>query len=511
MSDDMILKMSGISKSFPGVKALDNVNFEVRRGSVHGLIGENGAGKSTLMKILSGVYQQDEGEVYFNGVRVEEMDTVKANEIGISITYQEFNLVPTLSIAENIFINRLGVFSGNRKHTVAWKDLNKQATELLQRLGYELDVRMLVSELGAAQMQMVEIAKALSYQAKLIIMDEPTAPLTKNELVAFFRVINILKEQGVTIVFISHKLDEIFQLCDTVTVMRDGKMIYTKPAKETSKNEIIRNMIDREISQEFPERESRVSEVVMQVRDLNVRGKAENINFDLHKGEILGIIGLVGAGRSEMVKGVFGAEKHSRASITINGNRCRIDTPVKAIASGLFLLPEDRKQEGLFLQYDLSKNISAAKLKKIKTGMFINTRVEKAACDSLIQSLRIKTPSSSQRTLFLSGGNQQKVVIAKALFADPDILIMDEPTRGIDVGAKYEIYELMKNMVDAGKSIIFISSEFAEVYGMSDRVIVLHNKKKQAEFTRDQFSNTDHIMNYVLGQESMYESNLEEC
>lgn len=498
MTERNIIQLKNISKSFPGVKALDSVNLSVLEGHVHGLIGENGAGKSTLMKILSGVYQRDEGEIYFDGTQIPVMTPQISQDLGISIIYQEFNLVSVLSIAENIFLGRLGC--GKRKRIVRWSKINAEATALLRRIGYEMDVTRKVGELSVAQMQMVEIAKALSYNARLLIMDEPSAPLTSNELETFFEVVKTLKEQGVTIIFISHKLDEIMKLCDEVTVMRDGAVIDTCKVTQTSKEDIIQKIIGRTMNQEFPRREPCVrSEVILKAENVHVRGKIESLSFELHRGEILGFVGLVGAGRTETVRALFGVEQHASCEVCFKGEKIRRASPAKSIHHGMMLLPEDRKQQGLFLNYSVEKNISATNLRGIQTGAFLDRKKERRISEDYIHQLSIKTPSAKQVAMSLSGGNQQKVVVAKALFMNPDVLIMDEPTRGIDVGAKYDIYLIMNRLVAEGKAILFISSELNEVLGMSDRILVLYDKKIQGEFTRDEFSNSHAIASCMLG------------
>ena len=500
-NQNVILSMTGVSKSFPGVKALKKIDLEIERGSIHGLIGENGAGKSTLMKILSGVYKKDEGTVFFKGKEVKDITPKESQELGISIIYQEFNLISALSIAENIFLNRLGEKDKEKSvKIIKWKEINKRASILMNSIGCDLNVKELVEEVSVAQKQMVEIAKALSYNSELIIMDEPSAVLTSNELNTFFKVIQDLKNRGVTIIYISHKLDEIFELCDKVTVLRDGEVIDTKKISDISKEEIIQKMVGRTLDNEFPKRVSNIGEEILSVKNLYIKNKIKNISFNLLKGEILGIVGLVGAGRTETVRAIFGADKKQAGEVYINGNKIEINSPVKSIRSKMVLLTEDRKQQGLFLKYNVKQNISIMNLNRILHGVFISKKKETAISKKYIDDIGIKTPSENQITMYLSGGNQQKVVVAKSLFADPEILIMDEPTRGIDVGAKYDIYVLMNNLVSKGKSIIFISSELPEVLAMSDRILVFYKGMINGEFDRKDLGDAKKILKCAIGE-----------
>ncbi|WP_038079019.1 sugar ABC transporter ATP-binding protein [Treponema primitia] len=492
---DFILEMKHITKKFPGVVALDDVSFSVETGDVHALVGENGAGKSTLMKILNGVYFADLGDILINGRGVELGDPLHAQKEGISIIFQEFNLVSMLSVAENIFIGRLGF----GKKAVDWKTLNQKAKELLDKLNYQLDPTEIVSNLTVAQMQMIEIAKALSFDSKIIIMDEPSSVLTDNELEKLFSIIRNLKKDGITVIYISHRLEEVFKICDKVTVLRDGKVIDTKPVSELSREQIIEKMVGRKMDQEFPKRESAIGEVVMSVKNLN-RGKmVRDISFDLRKGEILGIAGLVGAGRTEVARAIFGADKKETGTIEIHGKVQNIDSPYDAKSCGIALMPEDRKLHGLLLEMPITYNISLTNFLKVKSKFgTLTNRKERSHAESFRASLQIKTPSVTQRVKFLSGGNQQKVVIAKWLFSDVDILIMDEPTRGIDVGAKYEIYLLMNRLVQQGKSVILISSELNEIIALSDRVLVMRQGKINASFEKEDIT-AERVLKAAIG------------
>ncbi len=496
---EKLLEIKNITKTFPGVVALDHVSFPIMRGQVHGLVGENGAGKSTLMKILCGVYEIDSGQILFEGNEMTHITPTSSQKAGISIIFQEFNLLHTLSIAENIFANRL---SKDNKKTVDWRQLNKRAEEILASIGYTLDVKREVGTLSVAESQMVEIAKALSFNAKLILMDEPSATLTSKELETLFHVIDNLKKQNITIVYISHKLDEIFQLCDTTTVMRDGKVIDTKPTSQYTRDELIHKMVGRTVDNEYPSRSQvELKEEALRVANLTLKKKnVRDINFSLKKGEILGLVGLVGSGRTEIVRAIFGADKRVSGEIYVKNNKVTIHTPRDAIKNKLALLTEDRRNEGLFLKYSIKWNISVTNLKKIEHGLFLHKKLETDNAEKYVKDINIKCTSSNQKVLNLSGGNQQKAVVSKWMFAKPDVLIMDEPTRGIDVGAKYEIYVLMNQLTEMGKSILFISSEIQEVLAVSDRVIVIHEGAVCGEFQKEEFD-LDKIMKCAIGQE----------
>ena len=492
-----ILEMKHITKQFPGVLALDDVSFSVEAGEVHALVGENGAGKSTLMKILNGVYQADSGEIYVEEEKVTLKNVLQAQQKGISIIYQEFNLVPQLSVAENIFIGRL---RNKKAPVVNWKLLNQKAKKILDDLNYSLNPKQIAGELSVAQMQMLEIAKALSYDAKIIIMDEPSAVLTENELIKLFEIVKDLKQRGVTVVYISHRLEEIFRICDRVTILRDGKVIETKRVQDIKKEEIIESMVGRKMEQEFPKRvKSDAGEVILKVEGLKRGKKVKDVSFDLRKGEILGLAGLVGAGRTESARLIFGADKTDEGNIAIKGEKVLIKSPYEGKKLGIALLPEDRKEQGLLLEMSLSANIVLSSLGKIKDRFkMLSEKVEKKIATEYISSLNIKAPSTKQHVGFLSGGNQQKVVVAKWLFADADIIILDEPTRGIDVGTKYEIYLLMNRLIEQGKSIILISSELNEIVALSDRVVVIHEGRLRAILEKDDVS-AENILTRAIG------------
>lgn len=480
--NDYILEMRNITKTFPGVVALDGVSLQVKKGEVHALIGENGAGKSTLMKILNGVYQADEGDIFLNGVETRIKDTTDAKQKGIGLVFQEFNLVDSLSVSENIFMNRLKKSKGR----IDWKGIDKDAQKLLDGYEFNFNATAKVENLSAAQKQLVEIAKVLSYNAKIVVMDEPTSSLTSNETEILFGIIDKLKKEGVSIIFISHKLEEVFRLCDTTTVLRDGKIIDTKKTSEFSRNEIIEKMVGRSVSAEYPKKKCEIGETILKVEGLTRKGIVNDISFELHRGEILGFAGLVGSGRTETAEAIFGAEKMDSGNIWINGKKTEIHSTSHGKSEGIGLLTEDRKETGLVLNYDLEKNISITNLDKIKNRKFLSNKKESELTTALSKELNVKTPSMKQLAMNLSGGNQQKVVFAKWLFSDVEILILDEPTRGIDVGAKYEIYQLMNNLAESGKAIIMISSELPEVLGMSDRVVVLSGGEKVGELSKSE-------------------------
>lgn len=487
---DIVLSIKDICKSFPGVKALNSVSVEVQRGLVHGIVGENGAGKSTLMKILSGVLQKDSGTVIFDGETVENTLPIESLHRGLSIIYQEFNLVNAMSVGENIFLGRFKEMHGMR-------GTHAKAKELLESIGSTINTYTIVSDLSVSEKQMVEITKALSYNSKLIIMDEPSSSLTSDEVKRLIKIIHQLREKGITIIYISHKLEEIFDFCDVVTVMRDGNVIDTKPVKEFTRGEMIAKMVGRTIENEFPERSRCVSETILEIRSLNTR-KLHDVSFELKKGEILGLVGLVGAGRTEIVRAIFGVDRVHGHTILIDGKEVKIRKPSDAKNHGIGLVPEDRKLQGLVLPFSVESNISMACLDRILKFGFINRAVEKDMADRQVKFLKIKTPSINTRVGSLSGGNQQKCIVGRWLETEPKILIMDEPTRGIDVGAKYEIYLLMKQIAENGGSVILISSELPEVLNMSNRVLTVYNGRITGEFNPETIA-ADTIMEKALG------------
>lgn len=493
MEQDIILEICGISKEFPGVQALDNVSVSFRRGEVHALLGENGAGKSTLIKILTGAQPPTSGMIRIDGKEYNALTPQQAKQLGITAIYQEFNLFPSLDISENIFYGRelkKGPFRNRRL-------MDEYTRKYCRDMGIELNPRTLVKDLGVAHQQIVEIIKSISVNARILIMDEPTAPLTNREVEAMFRIIRRLKEDGVTIIYISHRLEELYEICDRVTVLRDGKYIMTDEVKNLTREQMIAAMVGRELGETYPEQNSKSSEVVLEVRNLT-NARLKDVSFRLYKGEILGIGGLVGAGRTELARALFGADPLTKGDILRNQIEIKIGSPKDAIVHRIGLLPEDRKQAGLILGLSIRENISYGILKHISKLSIVNQKQEKQLCQTLIEELGIKTPSMNQLAGNLSGGNQQKVVIAKWLATECDILIFDEPTRGIDVGAKQEIYALLRSLTQQGKSIIMISSEMPELIGMSDRIIVMHEGRIAGELQSDEFSQ-ERIMAYASG------------
>lgn len=470
---EVIIKMEGIEKWFPGVHALSQAGFELRAGEVHALVGENGAGKSTLMKIVGGIYNKDDGQMYLNGDEVVVQSPRQAQDLGISIIHQELNLMPHLTIAQNIFIGREP--RGKISFLVDDKVTNQDARKLFKMLNLNLDPNTKVADLTVAKQQMVEIAKALSFNARILIMDEPTAALTETEIEDLFTIIRQLRANGVGIVHISHRLEELKLIADRVTVMRDGRTIDTLDAEEASIDKIISLMVGRTIYEGEPEiPENPSEEVVLEVRNLNLGRALRDVSFSLKKGEILGFAGLMGAGRTEVARAIFGADDFESGEILINGQPVHIRQPKDAVAYGIGYLSEDRKRYGLTLGMDVKENIAMASMPQfLRWKVWMDFKKAAARAKEMVAALNIKTPSLEQKVNFLSGGNQQKVVVGKWLTADTDILIFDEPTRGIDVGAKSEIYKLLNDLAGQGKSIIMISSELPEILRMSHRVVVM--------------------------------------
>ncbi|MDO8106155.1 sugar ABC transporter ATP-binding protein [Isoptericola sp. b441] len=468
------LELAGISKGFPGVRALKDVSLDVRSGEVLALVGENGAGKSTLMKILSGIYTRDAGRIYFDGVEVEVDSPLHAQEMGVSIIHQEMNLMPDLTVAQNIFIRR----EPRRGPFLSEAQLTRKTAELLGRLGIDLDPKQLVGELTIAKQQMVEIAKALSFNAKVLIMDEPTSALTDSEVETLFTLIEQLRARGTGIIYISHRMDEVRRLADRVTVLRDGEFIGTLEKAEIDIPTIIEMMVGRHIDENArpAAREHLGDPVVLKVEELRTRSLLKGVSFELHRGEILGFAGLMGAGRTETARAMIGADPRDGGTITVNGRAADIKQPADAVKLGIGYLSEDRKLLGLMLEQDVTFNTVLASLPGHANALgWMRDSQTKARAEEYVKALRIKTPSVTQTVKLLSGGNQQKVVIAKWLLRDCDVLIFDEPTRGIDVGAKEEIYQLLQRLAASGKSIIVISSELPEILRVANRIVVMAN------------------------------------
>ncbi len=471
MSDDVILEMKGIDKSFPGVHALDHVDFNVRRGEVHALMGENGAGKSTLMKVLTGIYTKDSGTITYEGKEIEFHSARQAQDAGVIIVHQELNMVNDLTVAQNIYLGR----EPHRGMGINDKKMIKDSEALFKRMKIDIDPRMKMDDLTVGKQQMCEIAKAISHDAKVIIFDEPSAALTEKEIDELFVIIRDLRSQGIGCVYISHRMDEIKEITDRVTVMRDGTYVGTLITADSTKDDIINMMVGRVIYED-PKSASTCppdAPVVLKVENLNAGKLVKNINFELHKGEVLGFSGLMGAGRTETARALFGADPKSSGKIYINGEEVDIKSPQDAVKHGIGYLSEDRKRYGVVVRRSIAENTTMACLENYMNGIFINKRAETKESDELVKELATKTPNSEELVVNLSGGNQQKVVIAKWLARDCDILIFDEPTRGIDVGAKNEIYKLMNRLASEGKSIIMISSEMTEILRMSDRVMIM--------------------------------------
>lgn len=493
---ETFLQMKHITKRFPGVLALNDVQFSLRRGEVHALLGENGAGKSTLMKILSGVYQPDEGEIIFEDKPVSFSDPLSAQNVGITIIHQEFNLFPELTIEENIFIGR--EFCKKNRWRLDEKQQRQATIEILQKLNLAIKPDTLVADLTVAQQQMVEIAKAISVNARILIMDEPTAALTETEIESLFRVTRLLKEQGTGIVYISHRLEELALIADRATVMRDGQYISTVDYECVKISDLIAMMVGRDLGNIYPRREALQQRIpVLEVNGLTRKGVLNDINFTLYRGEILGFAGLMGAGRTELARAIFGADSIDSGTLKLNGKETVIKDISDAIQQGISYLTEDRKKEGLALNLSVERNIMLGNYPEYSDRFGnVDSRRCQQTSEEQVKALRIKTPNLEQAALNLSGGNQQKIIIARWVCKDTDILIFDEPTRGIDVGAKLEIYELMNRLVAKGKSIIMISSELPEVLGMCDRILVMRSGRITGELSAKE-ATQEKIMQYA--------------
>lgn len=477
-----ILALKNITKSYPGVLALDRMNLEVYPGEVHALMGENGAGKSTLIKVVSGAIRPNGGTILYNETEYRSMTPALSKKLGIGVVYQEFNLVPDLSVAENIFLGQKltgGTFI-NRKL------MNQKAAELMESFGINIDVTKEVKSLTVAYQQLVEITKTISSDVKVLIMDEPSAPLTNREIDAMFGIVRKLKEKGVAIIYISHRMEEIFALADRITVMRDGKYVGTKMASEIDQAGLIKMMVGRTLDEQYPVVEKEIGETVLEVQNLCTEALLKDVSFQVHRGEILGLAGLVGAGRTETARAIFGADRKSSGRVLIRGTEVNISKPKDAIKQGIALIPEDRKKHGALLEMTIRDNISFICVKDISKAGFVNRVEDRKLSQRYIDELNVKTPSMEQLAKNLSGGNQQKVVLAKSLAGNSDIILFDEPTRGIDVGAKKEIYVLMNELAKKGMAIIMISSEMQELLGMSDRILVMHEGEVMGELSKEE-------------------------
>ena len=475
--------MKNITKTYPGVTALNDVSISFEKGEVHALVGENGAGKSTFIKSISGAIRPTSGTIEFEGQTYPYMEPAKAIEMGIAVVYQELIQFEAMSVADNIF---MGVKDGSGM-VLNDKERQRKAAELLAEFECHIHPSELIRNLSIANRQIVELTKAMVRNAKVIIMDEPTAAITVSEQESLFKLVDKLKANQVRVIYISHRLDELFRICDRVSILRDGQYVATKNIEDTSKQELINFMVGRELTNTYPEKQPAGQEVVLSVRNLTGNG-VHDINFDLHKGEILGFAGLVGAGRTELMHLIFGAAKKESGQILFKGQEKQLHSPKDGMEAGVALIPEDRKFQGCFIDKPIDWNISISTIDKLAKGGVVDKKAEKKLAEDYQARLKIKTPYLDQLTSGLSGGNQQKVVIAKALAADPDILIFDEPTRGIDIGARHEIYLLMNELAEQGKSILMVSSDMEELLGMAERIIVLYEGKQTGELQRDEFS-----------------------
>ena len=495
MADEFLLRMEGISKLFPGVVALDSVDLEVRPGTVHALTGENGAGKSTLMKVLIGMYQEDSGTITFEGKQVKIPDTKTGLGLGISMIHQELSYVPELTVAENIYLGRE---PRGKLGLVSHEQMANDAKALFERWGIKINPKEQMKHLSVAQAQMVEIAKAISFDSRLIIMDEPTSAMTEHEVEHLYAMIAQLKDNGVSVIYITHKLDEVFKISDYVTVFRDGKLVKMLPAAELDRNKLINLMVGRELTHLFPKEHAEIGEVVLEVKNLNRGELVQDVSFELRRGEILGLAGLMGAGRTEVLETIFGIAKAESGEIIVDGKTCKITQPKEAIAANIGLLTEDRKQTGIMGVLSVRDNMIVAALPKYSPkGMLQPKRIDDA-CEAQRKALAVKTPSLNQLIENLSGGNQQKVLISRWLLTLPEILMIDEPTRGVDVGAKSEIHRLMSMLAQQNKAILMVSSEMPEVLGMSDRILVMHEGRITGELSRED-ATQEKIMQLATG------------
>lgn len=495
--DSALLKMQGITKTFPGVRALIDVDLTLGHGEVLALLGENGAGKSTLIKVLSGAHQPDSGSVRVNGEAVEIRQPADAERYGIAVIYQEFNLIPALSVTDNVFLGnercKKGLF-------VDRTGQNQLVTNLLEKIGVDLDPDRLVKDLTVAQQQTVEIVKALSRNASILVMDEPSAALSHKEVDRMYATVDELRGQGMGIIYISHRLDEIDRLADRVSILRDGCHIATMSAKDVERDELIELMVGRKLENEFPERRVEVGEPRLIVDNLRQSNRSEPVSFEIRRGEVVGLTGLVGAGRTELARVLFGADPHVDGKLSLDGKPLRLKDPREAIAAGICLLTEDRKEQGLILGLSVRENFGLPNLDQFNRAGLLRQGEERAAFEKYVDKFNIRVPHSEQRAGYLSGGNQQKVVLAKWLFRNTEVLLFDEPTRGIDVGAKFEIYQLINELAAAGKAILMISSELPEVIGMSDRILVMREGAIEGEITDMKSVTQEAILSLAMGE-----------
>lgn len=476
MDNNYILTLKNITKEFPGVKALDDVTINIERGTIHGLVGENGAGKSTLIKILAGIYQPNKGEIILDGKPCRFNSPIEARRAGISVVHQEIKLAEPLSVAENMFLGNVQLKNG----LVDWKGMRRRAREIVEDLGMDIDINAQVSSLTVAKKQIVEIMHAINNNSRILIMDEPSAVLTDRELEVMFRIVKQLRDEGITIIYISHRLDEIFGLCSNVSVLRDGRHIDTIPVASIDRQGLINMMVGREMGQEYPKEVGNVGGTILEVKNLS-RGILQDISFEVKSGEVFGISGLVGAGRTELARAILGIDKPESGEVYVRGKKVHYRTFADAIRDGLGLIPEDRKLQGLVQIMSVKRNTTLVNMKRVLRAGVISSSLEEKLSKEYADKLHVVTPSMETEVQYLSGGNQQKVVIAKWLFQNSEILFLDEPTRGIDVGAKAEIYRLINRMAKEGKTIIMISSEMPELLGLCDRIMVMHEGHKMGE------------------------------
>jgi ribose transport system ATP-binding protein len=481
-----LVEMVGIDKSFSGNQVLHNVQFEVQKGEIHALMGENGAGKSTLVKVLTGIYERDNGQINVNGKEVHFSNPKQAEASGIVVIHQELNIIPHLTVTQNMFLGKEVTFG--RSGILNDKKMKALTEESLQRLGVtNISPDDIAGELSVGKQQMIEIARALATNAELIIMDEPTAALTDREIESLFEVVTDLKRKGVAFVYISHRMEEIFQICDRITILRDGEYIATENIKDTSFEQVVKMMVGRELGERFPKRNSSIGEVVFEVENLTSKdGSFKDVSFQVRQGEVLGIAGLMGAGRTEVMETIFGYRKKDSGTIKLNGNELKINHPYDLIRAGIGFITEDRKSKGLILGSSIRENIALTNLKNVSQKGIISTKRERSLVEELIERLHVRTTGKEQEVKSLSGGNQQKVVIAKWLGINPTVLILDEPTRGVDIGAKKEIYSIINELTEHGVAIIMVSSELPEVLGVSDRIMVLHEGTVTAFINQDE-------------------------
>lgn len=495
----MMIEMTGISKAFSGNQVLKDVSFTLEKGEIHALMGENGAGKSTLMKVLTGIYKRDGGMIKVKGEEVNFSSPKEAEKAGIAVIHQELNILPHLSIAENMFLGKEETVG--KTSILKTKSMNDKTKKVLFELGLDVNPSSPASELSVGKQQIVEIAKALSAEAEVIVMDEPTAALTDREIETLFKTIRDLQKKGVSFIYISHRMEEIFALCDRITVLRDGEFAGEKIIRDTSFEEIVQMMVGRELGQRFPERHAQIGDVKLAVRGLTRNGHFENVSFDLHKGEVLSIAGLMGAGRTEVAQTLFGYRKADAGDVELDGKKVKINSPRAAKNLGIGYVTEDRKSEGLLVDFTVEENISLTNFHEISKYGLISKKKESALYQSMKERLGIRTSGPHQTAKSLSGGNQQKVVIAKWIGIEPELLILDEPTRGVDVGAKKEIYSIINQLAERGVAILMISSELPEVLGMADRVLIMHEGKLAGELSKEEMTQ-ERIMHYATGGES---------